>query len=302
MVTRAGVWFGACVLLTACGGDAFSSDGAVGNGTSGSGSGSPASSSEAGTHAGGVRSANITRAAGGDSFGGSSSAAGGTEPRDTGKPSNDVATSGGTLSVAGAAPEAGAAAADGGTSNIDGAGQAGAANAGAAGELSNGGGACGVVLNEIQVASSASPADEFVELYNSCAGPASLSGHKLVYRAAAGTHDVVLFAFGASDVIASESFLVLGGEAYPGPSFAPLGGGMNGVLAALAGGIALCDSQGRVLDSLGYGNASNTFVETSASVAPTLGTSVGRVPDGHDSDDNWHDFSATTPTPATHNR
>jgi hypothetical protein len=158
------------------------------------------------------------------------------------------------------------------------------------------------VLNEIQVASSASPADEFVELYNSCESPALLSGHELVYRAAAGTHDVVLFAFGAGDVVAGKSFVVLGGAAYAGTTFAPLGGGMNGVLAALAGGIALRDSQGTVLDSLGYGNASNAFVETSASLAPTLGTSVGRVPDGHDSEDNWHDFSATTPTPGTQNR
>ena len=160
---------------------------------------------------------------------------------------------------------------------------------------------CGVFINEVQVGTSDVPADEFVELYNSCNRVTSLAGYRLVYRAAGGNNDILLVAFAAADQIAARSFLVLGGSAYDGAVFARWGGGSNGILAALAGGVALFAAESGEVDALGYGNASNAFVEGAAALAPTLGTSIGRVPDGADTNDNWHDFAPTTSSPGSPN-
>src|ERR1700760_1630060 len=49
-----------------------------------------------------------------------------------------------------------------------------------------------VVVNELQVGSAASASDEFIELYNPCAGDVNLAGYSLVYRSATGTTDVLV--------------------------------------------------------------------------------------------------------------
>jgi len=76
--------------------------------------------------------------------------------------------------------------------------------------------------------------------------------------------------------------------------------------AATAGGLGLRDASGTLVDSVGYGTATNAFVEGSAAPAPPAaaapGKSAGRKPDGHDTDDNAADFSVlTSPTPGASN-
>jgi len=52
-----------------------------------------------------------------------------------------------------------------------------------------------------------------------------------------------------------------------------------------------------VVDSVGWGNASNDYVEGTPAPAPEAGKSIGRLPDGHDTDDNSNDFIEATATP-----
>lgn len=187
-------------------------------------------------------------------------------------------------------------AARGGTMSAGGGSALGGSGAGGAPALP-----CGVFINELQVGTSDAPADEFVELYNTCNRVVSLAGYRLLYRAAGGSNDVLLVGFAAADQIAARSFVVVGGTSYQGPVLARWGGGSNGILAALAGGVALAIEGSAEVDALGYGNASNAFVEGASALAPTFGTSIGRLPDGADTNDNWHDFAPTQWTPGAAN-
>jgi hypothetical protein len=70
-------------------------------------------------------------------------------------------------------------------------------------------------------------------------------------------------------------------------------------LAADGGGLALRAPDGRVVDSVGWGTATNAFVEGTAAAAPQPSQSIARTPDGHDTNDNSKDFlipaAATSP-------
>ena len=50
---------------------------------------------------------------------------------------------------------------------------------------------------------------------------------------------------------------------------------------------------------MGWGTATNTFVQGEPAPAPQAGQSIARIPDGHDTGDNSADFklksAATTP-------
>ncbi|OLB90463.1 MAG: hypothetical protein AUI15_24790 [Actinobacteria bacterium 13_2_20CM_2_66_6] len=77
-------------------------------------------------------------------------------------------------------------------------------------------------------------------------------------------------------------------------------------LAGTAGGVGLRDATAKLVDSAGYGTATNAFVETHTATAPPStaapGSSDIRLPDGHDTDDNSADFTVTAaPTPGTPN-
>ena len=154
-------------------------------------------------------------------------------------------------------------------------------------------GAARVVISQVQVAGTAGASDEFVELYN--AGPVSqdLSVCTLVYRAAAGTADVTVVATSAlaGKTIAAGRYFLVGGSAYSGAAARDVAGTAG--LAAAGGGLALRCS-GRVLDSVGYGTATNAFVEGTAVAAPASGSSVIRT-DGTDTNNNAADFSLQTP-------
>jgi hypothetical protein len=77
-------------------------------------------------------------------------------------------------------------------------------------------------------------------------------------------------------------------------------------MAATAGGIGLRDPTGKLVDSVGYGTATNAFVETRPAPAPPAsappGSSAIRLPDGTDTNDNGADFTVTAaPTPGAPN-
>ena len=144
-------------------------------------------------------------------------------------------------------------------------------------------------------------ANEFVEIVNAGTAPADVGGYKLVYRSATGSSDVVLATIPAGTTIPTGGFYLLGGSGYTGPPAADQSFGTG--LAATAGGLALRDPSGALVDSVGYGtSAANGLVEGSPAPAPAAGSSAARVPDGHDGNDNAADFSIlASPTPRASN-
>ena len=155
-----------------------------------------------------------------------------------------------------------------------------------------------LVVNELKVDGTAA-GDEFIELYNPCVETINLAGSSLVYRAAAGTTDVIILNLTKS-ITAGGYYLVAG------PNYS--NGGLPdqtygaGKLAAAGGGVGLRDGAQLLVDSVGYGTATNAFVEGAAAPAPPSNQSIARTPDGTDSDHNATDFAvATTPTPRAAN-
>lgn len=156
-----------------------------------------------------------------------------------------------------------------------------------------------VKVNEIRTAGSGGASDEFIELYNPCTVEVAMAGAKVVYRATASTSDVYVFwAFSTGKIPAGGHFL-LANTGYAGSADAkPF---MTGGMAATAGGVALKDSTDAVIDSVGWGTATNAFVEAHAVSAPASGQSASRSPDGIDTNDNVADFVLGTSTPGAAN-
>lgn len=159
-------------------------------------------------------------------------------------------------------------------------------------------------LNEVATGTTGAAADEFVELANTGTAPADVGGWKLVYRSASGSSDVGLATIPAGTVIAAGGFYLFAGSAYAGAQPADQAFGTG--LAATGGAVAIRDSSGALVDSVGWGTATNALVEGSvAPVPPTTaapGSSIVRLPNGHDTNDNGADFRVTaTPTPRASN-
>ena len=100
----------------------------------------------------------------------------------------------------------------------------------------------------------------------------------------------------AGTAIPARGYLLAAGSAYAGQTPADLT--YFGALAAAGGGVALVKPGGldRV-DSVGWGTATNAFVEGAAAPAPSAaaGESIQRTPEGRDTGDNSSDFVAGRP-------
>ncbi len=156
-----------------------------------------------------------------------------------------------------------------------------------------------VVVNEVKTGSAASASDEFIELYNPCALDVDLTGFSLVYRSAAGTTDVVVI--NLTKTITAGGWLLIAGPAYSNGGTPDQTYG-TGRLAAAGGGVGIRDGAQLLVDSVGYGTATNAFVEGAAAPAPANDQSIARTPNGTDSGNNQNDFAvATTPTPRASN-
>ena len=169
---------------------------------------------------------------------------------------------------------------------------------------SGGGGTTALRVNELMTGVTGGAANEFVEIVNAGAAPADIGGFRLVYRAGAGTSDVSLATIPDGTTLAAGAFYLFGGNAYGG-AVSPNQSFSTG-LAAGGGGVALRDASGAIVDSVGYGDAVNAFVEGHPATAPpataTPGSSAVRLPDGHDTNDNAADFTvSSTPTPGGSN-
>jgi hypothetical protein len=161
-----------------------------------------------------------------------------------------------------------------------------------------------VRVNEFMTGSTGAASNEFVELVNAGTTAADVGGFKVAYRSSAGTSDTTLVTIPAGTSIPAGGFYLLAGSGYLGAHAGDQS--FSASIAATGGGVAVRDSTGSILDSVGFGDTTNAFVESHPATAPPTsaapGSSSGRKPDGHDTNDNAADFSvSTTPTPGAAN-
>src|SRR5207247_2366490 len=154
-------------------------------------------------------------------------------------------------------------------------------------------------VNEVETGGSSSAADEFVEIANTGTASVDIGGFKLVYRSSAGTSDVSLATVPAGTMLPAGGFYLLAGSGYTGSATADQS--FSTGLASTGGGVGIRDTTGTLLDSVGYGTATNALVETAAAPAPAAGSSIARHPDGNDTQSNTADFTVGNTTPGTSN-
>ena len=176
---------------------------------------------------------------------------------------------------------------------------------GSAGNSGAGGGAAGsscvprLTVNEVQTAGPNGSDDEFVELFNASDCVASLDDVVLAYRSSsASTDHSVNWTPDPGFSVAPWWFFVIGGPSYEGPRDSVFASGF--ALSAGGGGLAL-RSGGEVIDQLGWGDATNDFVDNIAAPAPASGEAIGRRPDGVDTNSNEPDFTVGVPSPGAAN-
>jgi hypothetical protein len=169
---------------------------------------------------------------------------------------------------------------------------------------SGGGSSAAIKVNEFMTGSSGAASNEFVELVNAGSSAADVGGFKVAYRSSTGTSDITLATIPAGTSIPAGGFYLLGGSGYLGTHTADQS--FSTSLSSTGGGLAVRDTTGVILDSVGYGDSTNAFVESHPTSAPPTttapGSSSGRMPDGHDTNDNSADFSiSSTPSPGASN-
>ena len=151
-----------------------------------------------------------------------------------------------------------------------------------------------LTINEVQTSGAGGPDDEFIELHNPGSCAVSLDGYALFYRSSDGVDDHMVWSAAAGQSMQPSQFFVLGGKDFTGGADFPMGGSV--ALGAGGGGLGLKKGD-TVVDSLGWGDATNDYVEGAAATAPASGNSIGRFPDGSDTDDNASDFADLSPSP-----
>ncbi|HJP87532.1 MAG TPA: lamin tail domain-containing protein [Candidatus Limnocylindrales bacterium] len=151
-----------------------------------------------------------------------------------------------------------------------------------------------LLISELQTGG-ASASDEFVEITNVGAAPVDLAGLELVYVTSTGGTITRKASWSASTLLGVGGHLFVANTSgiYAGLADATYSGGF----AATGGAIVLRPIGGAPVDAVGWGDATNAFVEGSPIAAPAVNTSVERKPGGLggntvDSNANSTDFFA----------
>ena len=134
----------------------------------------------------------------------------------------------------------------------------------------------GLLVSEV-VTGGASASDEFIELYNASAATLDLGGLELVYVTSTGGTVTKKQSWTALAVPAHRHVLIANST---GAWAAGADGLYSGGLSATGGSIVLRKTDGTVIDSLSWGDASSSFVEGSAGAAPPASASLERRPGG----------------------
>ncbi len=144
--------------------------------------------------------------------------------------------------------------------------------------------ASGLVVGEV-VTGGSTGSDEFVEIYNASSVPIDLAGSELVYVTASGSTVTRKATWAAALVLDPGRRLLLANSLGRYASVADVI--YTGGLSSTGGTLVLRALGGPPTDALGWGNATNAFVETRPAQAPPAGSSVERLPGG--ADGNWYD-------------
>jgi hypothetical protein len=153
------------------------------------------------------------------------------------------------------------------------------------------GGGCSVkiVINEVKTSGTAA-SDQMLELYNPNDCAVSLGRWALLYQSSAGNpaSGISLHDFAAGDTIAARGFLTVA-------STAPM--------AKASGQVGLVDDTTTVVDAVAYGTITGgSYREGASAPSPPATGSIGRSPNGSDTDDNKTDFATfAAPTPGRAN-
>ena len=134
-----------------------------------------------------------------------------------------------------------------------------------------------LLVSEIQTGG-ASASDEFAEITNVGAAPVDLAGLELVYVTSTGGTITRKASWSASTMLGVGRHLFVANTSgiYAGLADATYSGGF----AATGGAIVLRPIGGAPIDAVGWGDATNAFVEGSPIGAPAAGASVERKPGG----------------------
>jgi DNA/RNA endonuclease G (NUC1) len=158
-----------------------------------------------------------------------------------------------------------------------------------------------LVVSQFQTAG-ATAFDEFVELHNTSSNAVDLNGYRVVYRSAAGASgDVAMVEWTTSTVIPAGGYYLIATSAYDGSTPANITYNTAAVsMSGTGGGIAIRNgaiNTGIIIDSLGYGTATNPFIETAVTSAPAANSSQSRLNNAcQDTDNNSSDFANTNPS------
>jgi 2',3'-cyclic-nucleotide 2'-phosphodiesterase/3'-nucleotidase/5'-nucleotidase len=149
-----------------------------------------------------------------------------------------------------------------------------------------------LVIAEVQTGGT-SASDEFVEVANQGLGPVDLLGLEVVYATSSGSTVTRKGTWSTSLVLEPGRRILLANGAGIHVTAGDLT--YTGGFAATGGAVALRVVGGDVIDSLGWGDAANPFVEGTAAPAPAALSSLERRPggpagNGLDSNDNAADF------------
>jgi len=157
-----------------------------------------------------------------------------------------------------------------------------------------------LLVSEVQTGG-ASASDEFAEITNAGAAAVDLAGLELVYATSTGTTVTRKAAWSATLLLQPGRHVLIANTAgiYAGLADSTYSGGF----AATGGAIVLRVIGGSVIDAVGWGDATNAFVEGSPMTAPAAGSSIERKPGGTggntiDSNANSVDwFTQSSPNP-----
>jgi hypothetical protein len=135
----------------------------------------------------------------------------------------------------------------------------------------------GLVVSEV-VTGGASASDEYVELFNAGAASLDLQDVELVYVSSAGTTPTRKASWSASRPLAPGQHLLVANTSgvFAGSADATWSSG----IAANGGAVALRVIGGAVIDAVGWGDATNAFVEGSPASAPAASAAIERRPGG----------------------
>ncbi|HEU4919622.1 MAG TPA: lamin tail domain-containing protein, partial [Candidatus Limnocylindrales bacterium] len=157
-----------------------------------------------------------------------------------------------------------------------------------------------LLVSEI-VTGGASASDEFAELTNAGATAIDLTGHELVYVASSGSTVTRKAAWASATILGPGAHLLVANVS--GAFAAVADATYSGGFAASGGALVLRPIGGEPIDAVGWGDATNVFVEGSAAAPPPAGSSIERLPggsagNGTDTNDNQADFAVqAVPSP-----